>query len=106
MKKIYNSVTEMVGHTPLLRLPKLEKNYRLKARLLAKCEFYNPLFSVKDRIALSMLDKAEKSGKINANTVFVEATSGNTGIALAALCARQRLQTGDCHAGKYVAGAH
>lgn len=87
MKKIYNSVTEMVGHTPLLRLHKLEKNYRLKARLLAKCEFYNPLFSVKDRIALSMLDKAEKSGKINANTVFVEATSGNTGIALAALCA-------------------
>ena len=86
MKKIYNSVTEMVGHTPLLRLHKLEKNYRLKARLLAKCEFYNPLFSVKDRIALSMLDKAEKSGKINANTVFVEATSGNTGIALAALC--------------------
>ena len=78
---------EMVGHTPLLRLHKLEKNYRLKARLLAKCEFYNPLFSVKDRIALSMLDKAEKSGKINANTVFVEATSGNTGIALAALCA-------------------
>ena len=47
----------MVGHTPLLRLHKLEKNYRLKARLLAKCEFYNPLFSVKDRIALSMLDK-------------------------------------------------
>ena len=70
MKKIYNSVTEMVGHTPLLRLHKLEKNYRLKARLLAKCEFYNPLFSVKDRIALSMLDKAEKSGKINANTVL------------------------------------
>lgn len=63
MKKIYNSVTEMVGHTPLLRLHKLEKNYRLKARLLAKCEFYNPLFSVKDRIALSMLDKAENQAK-------------------------------------------
>lgn len=106
MKKIYNSVTEMVGHTPLLRLPKLEKNYRLKARLLAKCEFYNPLFSVKDRIALSMLDKAEKSGKINANTVFVEATSGNTGIALAALCAAKGYKLVIGHAGKYVAGAH
>lgn len=87
MKKIYESITEMVGHTPLLRLKKLAKKYRVKANLLAKCEFYNPLFSVKDRIALSMLTKAEKAGKINENTVFVEATSGNTGIALAALCA-------------------
>ncbi len=87
MKKIYNSVTEMVGHTPLLKLNKLAKKYQVKANLLAKCEFYNPLFSVKDRIAVSMLNKAEKSGKVNENTVFVEATSGNTGIALAALCA-------------------
>lgn len=87
MKKIYNSVTEMVGHTPLLKLNKLADKYQVKANLLAKCEFYNPLFSVKDRIAASMLDKAEKSGLVNDNTVFVEATSGNTGIALAALCA-------------------
>lgn len=87
MKKIYNSVTEMVGHTPLLKLNKLADKYQVKANLLAKCEFYNPLFSVKDRIAVSMLNKAEKSGRVNDNTVFVEATSGNTGIALAALCA-------------------
>lgn len=87
MKKIYNSVTEMVGHTPLLKLNKLADKYQIKANLLAKCEFYNPLFSVKDRIAVSMLNKAEKSGLINDNTVFVEATSGNTGIALSALCA-------------------
>lgn len=87
MKKIYDSITEMVGHTPLLNLKKLAKKYHVKANLLAKCEFYNPLFSVKDRIALSMLNKAEKSGKISDNTVFVEATSGNTGIALAAMCA-------------------
>ena len=77
----------MVGHTPLLKLNKLADKYQVKANLLAKCEFYNPLFSVKDRIAASMLDKAEKSGLVNDNTVFVEATSGNTGIALAALCA-------------------
>lgn len=87
MKKIYNSVTEMVGHTPLLNLKKLAQKYHVKANLLAKCEFYNPLFSVKDRIAVNMLEKAEKSGKINSETVFVEATSGNTGIALAAMCA-------------------
>jgi len=87
MKKIYNSVTEMVGHTPLLKLNRLADKYQVKANLLAKCEFYNPLFSVKDRIAVSMLEKAEKSGRINDNTVFVEATSGNTGIALAAVCA-------------------
>ena len=77
----------MVGHTPLLKLNKLAHKYQVKANLLAKCEFYNPLFSVKDRIAVSMLNKAEKSGRVNDNTVFVEATSGNTGIALAALCA-------------------
>lgn len=87
MGKIYNSITEMVGHTPLLRLNRLMKKHKLKADLLVKCEAYNPLFSVKDRVALNMLEKAEKSGKINENTVFVEATSGNTGIALAAMCA-------------------
>lgn len=87
MKKIYNSISEMVGHTPLLNLKKLARKFHVKANILAKCEFYNPLFSVKDRIAVSMLEKAEKSGKINPETVFVEATSGNTGIALAAMCA-------------------
>lgn len=86
MKKIYNSLSEMVGHTPMLRLNRLAEKYGVKANLLAKCEMYNPLFSVKDRVALRMLEEAEKSGQITDETVFVEATSGNTGIALAALC--------------------
>jgi len=84
--RIYNSIEELVGHTPLLKLNKLMRRFRLKANILAKCEFYNPLFSVKDRVALNMLNKAPFS-KINENTVFIEATSGNTGIALAAFCA-------------------
>lgn len=87
MRKIYNSITEMVGHTPLLKLNRLMKKYKIKANLLAKCEMYNPLFSVKDRVGLAMIERAEKSGKITQDTVFVEATSGNTGIALAAMCA-------------------
>ena len=86
MKKIYNSLSEMIGHTPLLRLPKLSRKHHVKAHILAKCEFYNPLFSSKDRVALKMLEQAEKQG-LTQDSVFVEATSGNTGIALAALCA-------------------
>ena len=86
MQKIYNSITELVGHTPLLRLGNLATKLRLNAEILAKCEMYNPLFSIKDRIALAMLERQEKKG-INDETIFVEATSGNTGIALAAFCA-------------------
>lgn len=87
MRKIANSITELVGKTPLVKLSRLAKKYKVKGHILGKCEFYNPLFSVKDRVAKMMLEKAEKSGKVNENTVFVEATSGNTGIALAAMCA-------------------
>ncbi len=86
MEKIYNSITELVGHTPLLRLGKLTTKLRINAEILAKCEMYNPLFSVKDRIALAMIEAEEKKG-ISPETVFVEATSGNTGIGLAAMCA-------------------
>lgn len=86
MKKIYNSVEELVGKTPLLKLNKLMRKLDLKANILAKCEFYNPIFSIKDRIALNMINKAPFS-KINADTIFIEATSGNTGAALAAFCA-------------------
>ena len=86
MQKIYNSITELVGHTPLLRLGNLATKLRLNAEILAKCEMYNPLFSIKDRIALAMLERQERDG-INDETIFVEATSGNTGIALAAFCA-------------------
>lgn len=87
MRMIYDSVTEMVGKTPIVKLSKLAKKFKVKANILAKCEFYNPIFSVKDRVALKMIEKAEASGQINENTVFVEATSGNTGIGLAAICA-------------------
>ena len=87
MKKIYNSVTELVGKTPLVKLSRLAKKNKVKAHLLAKCEFFNPLFSVKDRVALNMLEKAAEKYKITDETVFVEATSGNTGIGLAGICA-------------------
>jgi len=87
MGHIYNSITEMVGHTPLLKLNKLTEHYDINVNLLAKCEFYNPLFSVKDRIALQILEDLEKQDKIHENSILVEATSGNTGIALSAICA-------------------
>lgn len=86
MVKIYNSITELVGHTPLLRLGNLTTRLKLNTEILAKCEMYNPLFSVKDRIALAMVEAEEKKG-VSPETVFVEATSGNTGIGLAAMCA-------------------
>ncbi len=87
MKKIYNSVTELVGKTPLIKLSRLAKKHKVKAHILAKCEFFNPAFSVKDRVALKMLEEAAKKYSITKDTVFVEATSGNTGIGLAAMCA-------------------
>lgn len=87
MRKIYNSITEMVGKTPIVNLSRLAKKFKVKANILAKCEFYNPIFSVKDRIALKMIEKAEATHKLTEETVFVEATSGNTGIGLAAICA-------------------
>jgi cysteine synthase A len=88
MQKIYDSIEELVGHTPLLRLNKLKKQLGFNGNILAKCEFYNPIFSVKDRIALNMINKAPFS-KINRDTVFIEATSGNTGVGLAAFCAER-----------------
>ncbi len=86
MKKIFDSIEEMIGHTPLLRLNRLRKKYGFGADILAKCEFYNPVFSVKDRVALNMIEKASFAS-IDDNTVFIEATSGNTGVGLAAFCA-------------------
>lgn len=88
MSKIYDSIEELIGHTPLLKLNKLMKLYDCKAVLLGKCEFYNPIFSIKDRVALNMIKKAPFS-KINKDTVFIEATSGNTGVGLAAFCAEK-----------------
>ena len=80
MSKIYTSADQLIGRTPLLELTRIEKQYNLKARILAKLEYFNPAGSVKDRIAKAMIDEAEKSGKLKPNSVIIEPTSGNTGI--------------------------
>jgi len=83
--RIFNDITETIGGTPLVRINRLIPPGQ--AIVLAKCEFFNPLGSVKDRIGVSMIEAAEKAGKIDKDTVIVEPTSGNTGIALAFVCA-------------------
>ncbi|HEX4794566.1 MAG TPA: cysteine synthase A [Humisphaera sp.] len=83
--RIFNDITETIGGTPLVRINRLIPPGQ--ATVLAKCEFFNPLASVKDRIGVAMIDAAEKAGRINKSTVIVEPTSGNTGIALAFVCA-------------------
>ncbi|WP_418976108.1 cysteine synthase A [Anaerotruncus massiliensis (ex Liu et al. 2021)] len=87
MAKIYRSMTELVGGTPLLELTNYERRENLDARLLAKLEYLNPAGSVKDRIAKAMLDEAERAGRLGEGSVIVEPTSGNTGIGLAFVCA-------------------
>ncbi len=85
--KIYGSVSEMIGNTPLLRLSRIEKELSLSATVLAKIESRNPAGSVKDRVALQMILDGEKEGKLSHGATVIEPTSGNTGIGLAALCA-------------------
>lgn len=85
MANIYKSADELIGKTPLLELKHIEKEYGLKATLLAKLEYFNPAGSVKDRIAKAMIEDAEKSGKLKAGATIVEPTSGNTGIGIAAV---------------------
>ena len=87
MSKIYASADQLIGKTPLLELTHIEKALGLKAKLLAKLEYFNPAGSVKDRIAKAMIDDAEKSGKLKPGSVIIEPTSGNTGIGLAAVAA-------------------
>ena len=85
--KIYDNITETIGDTPLVKLNRLGEKYDLVADIYAKLEFFNPLSSIKDRLALSMINEAEKAGRINKDSVLVEPTSGNTGIALAFIAA-------------------
>src|ERR1700722_17329523 len=83
--RIFDDITETIGGTPLVRLNRIIPQDH--AIVLAKCEFFNPLSSVKDRIGLAMIEAGERDGKINKDTIIVEPTSGNTGIALAFVCA-------------------
>jgi cysteine synthase len=85
--RVYDSITETIGATPLVRVHRLAQQAGAKADILGKCEFFNPLSSVKDRIGVSMIAAAEAAGRIKPGTVLVEPTSGNTGIALAFVCA-------------------
>src|SRR5213075_3295286 len=85
MGRIYNNIIETVGRTPLVRLNRVTDG--VPATILLKCEFFNPLGSVKDRIGMSMIQAAEKAGKLTKDTVIIEPTSGNTGIALAFVAA-------------------
>ena len=85
--KVYTSADQLIGSTPLLELSHIEKELGLKAKILAKLEYFNPAGSVKDRIAKAMIDEAETSGKLKEGSVIIEPTSGNTGIGLAAVAA-------------------
>ncbi|MEI8395208.1 MAG: cysteine synthase A [Rhodospirillaceae bacterium] len=85
--KIYDSITETIGATPLVRLPRLARELGVRADILGKLEFFNPLASVKDRIGLAMIEAAEREGKVGPGTTLIEPTSGNTGIALAFVAA-------------------
>ena len=87
MSKVYKKITDLIGGTPLLELVNYEKENALEATVLAKLEYFNPAGSVKDRIAVAMVDEAEKQGKLKSGSVIIEPTSGNTGIGLASVAA-------------------
>jgi cysteine synthase len=92
MSRIYNDITETIGNTPLVRLNRTAKQHGARAEVLLKLEFFNPLSSVKDRIGVAMIDAATREGKIKPDTLLIEPTSGNTGIALAFVAAARGLQ--------------
>lgn len=92
MAKVAKHITELIGHTPLLELSNYEKEMGLDAHIIAKLEYFNPLGSVKDRVACAMIEDGIRDGKINSETVIIEPTSGNTGIGLASVCASKGLQ--------------
>ena len=85
--QIYDNFAATMGNTPLVRIPRLKEKYGVGADILLKCEFFNPLGSVKDRIGVAMIDAMESQGVLNENSTIVEPTSGNTGIALAFVAA-------------------
>ncbi|MBQ9595325.1 MAG: cysteine synthase A [Synergistaceae bacterium] len=87
MSKIYTSIDQLIGRTPLLELTRVQKHFNLNAKILAKLEYFNPAGSVKDRIAKAMIDDAEASGKLKPGSVIIEPTSGNTGIGLSSVAA-------------------
>ena len=90
--KVYSRIIDTIGGTPLVELTNIEKKYDLKAKIIAKVEFFNPGGSVKDRIAKAMIEKAEKEGLLNKDTVIIEPTSGNTGIGLCMVGASKGLR--------------
>ena len=85
--RVYDNILETIGATPMVRLGRLAARHGVRAELVAKCEFFNPAGSVKDRIGLAMIEALEAQGRITPETVIIEPTSGNTGIALAFVCA-------------------
>ncbi|MBQ2935883.1 MAG: cysteine synthase A [Lachnospiraceae bacterium] len=85
MSRVYTSAEQLIGKTPLLELTRIEKEYELQAKILAKLEYFNPAGSVKDRVAKAILDDAESTGRLKPDTVIIEPTSGNTGIGLASV---------------------
>ena len=93
MKKIYNSIEELTGKTPLLELRRISDEFKLEAKLLAKLECFNPAGSIKDRIAMAMIDDAERKGLLKKNSVIIEPTSGNTGIGLACIASARGYKT-------------
>lgn len=93
MGAVYKTADELVGKTPLLELTHIEEEFQLKARILAKLEYFNPAGSVKDRVAKAMIEDAERSGKLTSDSVIIEPTSGNTGIGLASVAAAKGYRT-------------
>lgn len=87
MSRVYTSAEQLIGKTPLLELTRIEKEYELQAKILAKLEYFNPADSVKDCVAKAILDDAESTGRLKPDTVIIEPTSGNTGIGLASVAA-------------------
>ena len=103
--RVYDSILETIGNTPLVRIPRLSAEEGLEADILLKLEFFNPLASVKDRIAVGMITALEKSGKIKPGDTLIEPTSGNTGIGPGLCCGFAWLQADPDHAGIHVGRA-